>query len=100
MKKLLDRIEFLIFLTQQMYKFLQEHHATLEPPPTDHIGFISVQQLADKCYVQKRQVERWVHDEKIKPSKYIGSSPYFAADYIEDALLTGKLRIKKRRLPS
>jgi hypothetical protein len=97
MKKLLERIEFLIYLTQQIYKFLQDHPGALQPLTTAQVEFISVQQLADKCYVNKRQVERWLHDEKIKPSKYIGSSPYFATDYIEDALLTGKLRIKKRR---
>jgi len=96
MKRLLERIEFLIYLIQQILRLLKDNPAALQPVILKEPVLISVQQLADKCYVRPRQVQRWVHDEKITPSKYIGSSPYFDLDYIEDALTSGKLRIRKQ----
>ncbi|MCX2478350.1 hypothetical protein OQY15_04565 [Pedobacter sp. MC2016-15] len=97
MKKLFEKIDFLIFLVQQIYKLLQRDKDPSIELVSPQQNLLSAQQLADRCLVQTRQVRRWVQDKKIEPTKYIGASPYFAADYIEEAFVTGRLRIKKRR---
>jgi len=97
MKKLLERNEFLIYLCQQIIQLLLDHRDKSKPFITPPPVFMSVQDVADKCFVTTRQVRRWVDADKIVPQKYIGSSPYFALDYIDNALETGVLRMRKRR---
>lgn len=97
MKKLLERNEILIHLCQQILKLLIEHSGSGKSLILPQPVFLSVQETADRCLVSTRQVQRWVKANKITPQKWIGASPYFALDYIEDVLNTGSLRLRRRR---
>lgn len=97
MKKLLEKFEFLIHLSQQILKLLMDHPQIPKSAIKSQQIFLSVDQLAEMCLVQPRQVRRWRQANKIVPQRWIGSSPYFSLEYIENALDTGVLRMRKKR---
>jgi len=97
MKKILEKIEFLIYLRQQMHGLLKAAPDTLKSLAAPQIEYLSLQQLADKCLVSTRQAWRWLEEERIRPTVYFGSSPYFALDHVEDAMNSGRLRRRRKR---
>jgi hypothetical protein len=96
MKKTLDKIDFLIYLCQQIHGLLKAAPDTLKSLAAPQIEYLSMQQIADKCFVSMRQVRRYLDEGRIQPV-YFGASPYFALDHIEDAISRGDLRMRKRQ---
>lgn len=95
MKKLYEKIEFLIYLCQQIHDLLKAAPDTLKSLAAPQIEYMSLQDVADKCFIKLRQAERYLTDKRIEPSIYFGARPYFARDYVEEILRSGELRRRK-----